>query len=68
MSNHTCEECQCAIIEDEEIVGCPHFDKDDLTEYSGKLMSDSIDQVKADWMAIQGIQRAAQRGKQEVLF
>lgn len=68
MDTHTCNECQCVIIKDEEIVGCPHFPKDDLAEYSGKLMSDSISQVKADWMAIQAIEKASQVGKQEELF
>jgi hypothetical protein len=70
MSDYNCNECGALLIDTNtnEIIGCPHFPKDDLTEYSGKLMSDAMSQAKADWQAIQALHKAAQRGKQESLF
>ena len=63
-----CPECDCALIVDGDVIGCPHFDRDDLIEYSGKLMSDGIAQDKADQMAIEAIHNAARIGRQRDLF
>jgi len=63
-----CDKCGAKIIKGDEIIGCEHFPKDDLTEYSGKLISDGISQAKADWAAIQAQQRVLDRGKQGILF
>ena len=58
MDNFTCEHCSAEIIDsDTQVVyGCEHFPKDDLIEYSGKLISDGISQEEADWAAIKAIQ------------
>ena len=65
---HKCPECKSATIEDGEVIGCPHFPKDDLTEYSGKLMSDGTNQEEADRIVIEAIHNANQIGKQVDLF
>ncbi len=53
MSNFICPTCGTEIIDSETgfISGCQHFPKDDLTELSGKQMSDGMSIDDADRLA-----------------
>lgn len=51
MSNFICPTCGIAIIKDSIIQGCEHYPKDDLTELSGKQMSDGMSIDEADRLA-----------------
>jgi len=61
-----CPRCNAEIIVNESC--CEHFNQDDLIEYSGKLMSDNIPQVQADWMAIKVLQKVVAKGMQGEMF
>lgn len=70
MSSFICDKCHAEIIDTENgyITGCEHYQKDDLIEYSGKLISDGMSQVKADWEAIKAQQRLLQKGEQTAIW
>ena len=54
MSNFTCPECGVDILEDEKgyyKTGCPHYPIEDITELSGKFISDGATQEEADYLA-----------------
>lgn len=53
MSKLICPTCGTEVIDSEtgDVVGCPHFPKDDLTELSGKQMSDGMSIDESDRLA-----------------
>lgn len=59
MSNFICPTCGTEVIDSKtgDVVGCPHFPKDDLTEMSGKFMSDNKGREEADRLAIINISK-----------
>ncbi len=59
MSNFICPTCGTEVIDSKTgfILGCPHFPKDDLTELSGKQISDGMSIDESDRLAFHLLQK-----------
>ncbi|MCK5611427.1 hypothetical protein KAR91_56680 [Candidatus Pacearchaeota archaeon] len=61
MSSFICEHCGTEIIDTNSgyITSCPHYDKDDIIELSGKQMDNGLPIKEADMKAIELLREAS---------